>query len=76
MTAERKFTVVPKDSAPEPKPVEPEEALTEIVPELAAAEATVARLRNRMDEARRLLAFKRGVAFIRAEHVRREFAER
>ena len=57
---------------PQPEP-EPEEALAEIVPRLLAAEAEVAKLRNQIDVERRRLASKRGVAFIRPEHVRGEF---
>jgi hypothetical protein len=56
------------------KPVGPAELLAQIVPELAAAEAVVARLRQMMDEQRRALAKERQVAFIRPEHIRREFS--
>lgn len=55
------------------EPEAPEDALARIVPQLLAAEAEVARLRNALDAQRRRLAVKRGVAFIRAETVRREF---
>lgn len=54
---------------------EPEEVLAELVPQLARAEAEAASIRSRIDEQRRRLAVKRGVAFIRFEHVRREFEE-
>lgn len=69
MTARPNLRVIPDE--PEPQP---EEALAKLVPELMAAEAKVARLRNALDVQRRRLATKRGVAFIRPEHVRREFA--
>lgn len=65
-----KLKIVP----PEPEREEPEIVLSEVVPQLAAAEAETKQLQRRLDEARRLLAIKRGVAFIRAEHVRREFS--
>lgn len=66
----RHLTIV----APEPERVEPEAALRELVPELLAHERRVADLRNRLNDERRRLASKRGVAFIREEAVRREFA--
>lgn len=68
MTA-RNLKLVPPD--PEPQP---EALLADLVPQLAAAERKVASIRARIDQARRDLARKRGVAFIREEHVRREFA--
>jgi hypothetical protein len=68
MTAARNLRVVP--SAPEPTP---EESLADLVPKLAAAEAKVARLRGQAQEQTFALARKRGVAFIRFEHIRREF---
>lgn len=55
------------------EPEKPEDALVRIMPQLLAAEAEVARFRNELDVERRRLAVKRGVAFIRAEAVRREF---
>ena len=58
-----------------PAPVPPEDILREAVPDLIRAEAAVAALRRTIDEQRRALALKRGVAFIRPEHVRREFAQ-
>lgn len=51
----------------------PEEALRSIVPDLSAAEAEVARLRNALAVNGRLLAKSRGLAFIREELLRREF---
>jgi len=61
-----------------PSPVEPEpdELLAQIVPELLAAEADVARLSRQMAVQSRLLANARGVAFIREERVRQEFGAR
>lgn len=56
-----------------PAPESPEDALARIVPLLLAAEAEGARLRNALDAERRRLAVQRGVAFLRAEAVRREF---
>lgn len=70
MTAPRKLALV----SPEPERVEPEAALAEIVPDLLAAERSVADLRNRLNSERRRLAEKRGVVFLREEVVRREFA--
>lgn len=67
MTA-RKFRIVPADEGA------PERALSALVPELLAAERKVAALRNQVDAERRRLAAKRGVAFLRPEAVRREFA--
>jgi hypothetical protein len=52
---------------------EPEVLLGQIVPELLRAEQLVRELRRLSDEQRRRLAAKRGVAFIRDEHARREF---
>lgn len=52
----------------------PEAMLAELVPELVAAEQNLAAVRALVDSWRRALAVKRGVAFIREEHVRREFA--
>lgn len=57
---------------PDPEP-QPEELLADLVPQLAAAERKVASIRARIDQARRDLARKRGVAFVRHEHVVREF---
>jgi len=51
----------------------PADLLAEIVPELAAAEAFVARLRQLLSEQGKRLAKERRVAFIREEHLRREF---
>lgn len=51
-----------------------EDALAQIVCELAAAEATAKRLRRLMIEHGRALAKERGVAFIREERLRQEFA--
>lgn len=62
-----KFRVVGED---EPSP---SELLAGIVPELVKAEREVARLRNELALAGRLLAKQRRVAFIREEHLRREF---
>lgn len=50
-------------------------ALAEVVPEMAALEQRMAATRRRFDQLTRALARERGVAFIRAEHVRREFAK-
>lgn len=58
-------------AGPEPTP---EERLADLVPQLIEAERKVADLRNQVDIHRRRLALDRGVAFIRPEHVRREFA--
>lgn len=66
MTA-RSLRIVPDE------PEQPEEVLARIVPQLLAAEAEVAALRNALDVERRRLAVKRGVSFIRAEAVRAEF---
>lgn len=56
-----------------PQPEQPEEALGALVPALVGAERRVAVLRQQIDQERRRLAVKRGVAFIREEAVRREF---
>ena len=61
--------VVPKP----PMCTDPKSLLRQIVPELIAAEALVARLRNMMAEQGRELAKDRGVAFIRPEQLRQEF---
>lgn len=58
---------------PPPLTSGPADLLGQVVPELIAAEALVARLRNIMADQGRLLAKDRGVAFIRPEHLRREF---
>lgn len=55
------------------KPTGPADMLGQIVPELRAAEALVARLRNLMNDQGRLLARERGVGFIRPEQLRQEF---
>lgn len=49
------------------------ERLTDIVPELIAAEVLVAQLRASMKIAGQDLARERRVAFVREEHIRREF---
>jgi hypothetical protein len=54
-------------------PTEPEDLLAIIVPELLRAEQTVRRFEQLMDQQRPRLAAKRGVAFIRREHVLQEF---
>lgn len=59
--------------ADEPPTSTAEEMLAELVPELIRAEETVAALRGLIDSWRRHLANERGVAFVREEHVRREF---
>jgi hypothetical protein len=51
----------------------PEEALAMLVPRAMRLEAELAHARQRIAEERRRLADKRQVAFIREEHVRREF---
>lgn len=56
-----------------PAPPEPEVLLGQIVPDLLRAEQLVRELQLLSDEQRRRLAAKRGVAFIRDEHTRREF---
>jgi hypothetical protein len=63
--------VIPEE--PPKLSLSPADALAEIVPELLAAEREVVRLRRLVDEQRAKLARARGVAFIREEHVRREF---
>jgi hypothetical protein len=50
-----------------------EEMLAHLVPDLIKAEEIVALLRGLVDSWRRELANERGVAFVREEHVRREF---
>lgn len=57
-------------------PPEPEEALRMILPELIGMEQAAAALRRQVDHERSRLARKRGVAFIREEHVRKEFSGR
>jgi hypothetical protein len=58
----------------EPAPASPaEEMLAHLVPDLIKAEEIVALLRALVDSWRRELANERGVAFVREEHVRREF---
>jgi hypothetical protein len=57
----------------EPVVTEPEDALAELVPQMIAAEREASDLRRRIDTERQRLAVKRGVSFIREEHVRREF---
>jgi hypothetical protein len=49
--------------------------LRELVPEMIRAEETAAALRALVESWRRQLARERGVAFVREEHVRREFGE-
>jgi hypothetical protein len=56
-----------------PAELSPAEALADIVPKLIAAEAEVARLTRLMNAERKRLAQERRVAFVREEHVRREF---
>lgn len=58
---------------PNRKRIGPEELLAQIVPELLAAEAVAARLRQLADEQRYLLAKQRKVAGIRHEHILNEF---
>jgi hypothetical protein len=65
-------TVTPLKRPRRAKP-DPDAMLAELVPELLAAEETVAALRNLVDSWRRELATKRRVAFIRPEHIRSEF---
>jgi hypothetical protein len=67
-----KLAVVPK---PERVPTTAER-LAEVVPELIAAEVLVAQLRAMLKSLGRELAVERGVAFIREEHLRREFEDR
>jgi hypothetical protein len=57
------------------KTAEPEAMLAELIPELIRAEETVVALRGLVDSWRRVLATKRGVAFIREERVRQEFGQ-
>lgn len=71
MKAARNLRVV---EPAEPPPIEPEVVLAELVPALAEAEAGAASLRRQIDAQRCRLARKRGVAFIRPEHIKREFA--
>jgi hypothetical protein len=56
------------------EPRSPEEFLGELVPSLIEADAVVVNLRRLIAEQGRLLARQRGVAFIRPEQLRREFA--
>ncbi|HVM38325.1 MAG TPA: hypothetical protein VM265_08065 [Sphingomicrobium sp.] len=56
-----------------PNPMTAEAMLRQLVPELDRAESVARRLRAMIDAQRRRLADERGVAFIRPEHVRREF---
>jgi exonuclease VII large subunit len=56
-----------------PEQPTPEEALAMLVPRAMRLEAELADARQRIAEERRRLADKRQVAFIREEHVRREF---
>lgn len=57
----------------EPDRPEPEEALARLVPLLIDLERAAAKAARDIDIERQRLARKRGVAFIRPEHVRREF---
>lgn len=50
-----------------------EDMLRELVPSLQRSERTSARFRQLIDEQGRKLARERGVAFIRIEHLIREF---
>lgn len=59
----------------EQQPATASERLAEIVPELIAAELLVVQLRMSLKAMGRQLAVERGVAFIREEHLRREFGE-
>jgi hypothetical protein len=52
-----------------------ETMLRELVPSLQRSERTSARLRQLIAEQGRRLAQERGVAFIRVEHLMREFGE-
>lgn len=56
-----------------PKMPDPDDMLSQLVPELLRAEETAAALRDMVDNWRRRLAAKRGVAFIREERIRQEF---
>lgn len=70
-------TVTPLKRGSRPLPAPPPDAgamLAEIVPELIAAEQTVAALRGHVDAWARRLAESRGIGFIRHERIRQEFA--
>jgi hypothetical protein len=51
----------------------PEEVLADLVPQLVELEHGITVIRQQIDVHRVRLAKKRGVAFIRPEHIRREF---
>lgn len=71
MRAASKLRVVTSDPEPEP---EPEAALAELVPQLMELEHGITVIRQKIDVQRLRLAKKRGVAFIRPEHIKGEFA--
>jgi hypothetical protein len=69
MRASRKLHIV----AEAPPEQTPSEALAELLPQLMELEHDVTVIRQKIDGHRVRLARERGVAFIREEHVRREF---